>query len=83
MKIDWIKWAWMLGFLVVVPGLLIYLGYRWFSLLVLPTLGIPFTEVLNKPVIDILLAICFFFGAPSLLILAIFSFILGIGVLLD
>jgi len=83
MRVDWIKWAWCLGFLVAVPGLLIYLGYRWFSLLVLPTLSLPFTEVLNKPVIDIVVAVLFFFGGPSLFMLALMSFAVGVRILVD
>jgi len=83
MRIDWIKWAWTLVFLAVIPGTLIYIGYTWFSLLVLPTLSLPFTEILNKPVIDIVVAVIFFFGGPSLFMLALMSFAIGVRILLD
>jgi len=83
MRIDWIKWVYIFGFLIAIPGLLTYLGYRWFSLLVLPTLGLPLTEILNKPVLDILISVLFFFGSPSLFFLALTSFIIGMRILID
>jgi len=83
MRIDWIKWGWILTTLIGVPGLLIYLGYRWFTIIVLPTLAVPLTELLSKPVLDILIAVLFFFGLPSLFILAIISFAIGVRILLD
>jgi len=83
MRIDWVKWAWLLGFLAVIPGILIYIGYRWFSLFVLPTLSVPLIELLDKPVLEILATILFFFASPSLFILALISFVIGVRFLLD
>lgn len=84
MKIDWVKWAWLIGFLVAFPGVLIYIGYRWwFSLFVFPTLSVPLIELLDKPMLEIVLAVLFFFASPSLFFLAFISFIVGVRLLLD
>lgn len=83
MRFNWIKWAWIIGFSLVLPGTLIYLSFWWFSTFVIPTLTVPLSELMAKPVLDIVVAACFFFGAPSLIILALFSFAIGVRVLID
>jgi len=76
-----------LGFVVlccmVIPGVMLGLTVALWSALVAPTLSVPVSQILDKPILEIVLAGMCLLAMPGACMFALASFIAGIRIWLD
>lgn len=83
MKTIWFKVGTVILLAMVIPGVLLGIVSASWKIWVLPFTTITLEEMAQQPILNIVLAIMWFFATPSACIMSLSSFIAGVKIWFD